>query len=172
MHFRIRTPCPRRSTLGSWNRLEPIILNQRQQLQRSPLRAFFPAFPSRRRRARISFGLSGRTGGGSMSCASRQFGGEFLQRDQFVVLDILLLVLRESVNEDSPRAGPEHNQRSKSAGLALACARDPLFDDSTAEISGDQTSFCIPHRPAQRSLGDTGLVRKARERLGFESSHR
>src|SRR5437763_4176275 len=67
----------------------------------------------------------------------QQFAGEFLQRDQFGLLDIVVFVLRETVNEDRPRAGPEHNQRSESAGLALAWTRDPLFDDSTAEIGGD-----------------------------------
>jgi hypothetical protein len=66
---------------------------------------------------------------------------------------------------------PEHGQRSESARLALARTRDPLFDDPTAEIRSDQTSFCVHHSPTQRNIGDAGLVGKAHERFGFEGSH-
>ena len=38
-------------------------------------------------------------------------------------------------------ARPEHNQRSISAGLALAWTRDPLFDDLTAKVGVDLALF-------------------------------
>jgi hypothetical protein len=75
------------------------------------------------------------------------------------------------VNEDRAYARPEHDQRSESAGLALARTRDPLFDHSAAENGSDQTSICVPHSPAQRNIGDAGLVGKPRKRFGFERSH-
>lgn len=75
------------------------------------------------------------------------------------------------MNENRPHSRPEDNQRSKSARFALAWAGDSLFDYPATEIGSDQTSLCIPYRPAQREIGDGGLVGKTHERLGFEGSH-
>ena len=73
----------------------------------------------------------------------QQLGRQFLKREQFLFPDVVLVVLRETINKNCPSARLEHNQRPKSARLALAGARDPLFDDAAGKIGTDQTSFCF-----------------------------
>ncbi|SPE40153.1 hypothetical protein SBA3_3660011 [Candidatus Sulfopaludibacter sp. SbA3] len=76
------------------------------------------------------------------------------------------------MNEERPLTCAEHNKRTKAARLALAGSRNPLFDDAASEVGGNQALFCIHNYFAQRCIADSGLPRKARERLVLEYQQR
>jgi hypothetical protein len=75
------------------------------------------------------------------------------------------------VDEKGTRTGEINDQHPKATRLALARTRDPLFDNTAPKIGGRQSSFGIPDRLVQQSIGDTRLPCKACKRFVFGYSH-
>ena len=65
---------------------------------------------------------------------------------EFFVIEIGLLTFREAVHEYDLQFRPERDDRPLVVRATLAGTRDSLFDDSTAQISIEQTDHS-PFRP-------------------------
>src|ERR1017187_2563969 len=102
---------------------------------------------------------------------AQQIGCELFEGHEFVLADVVLLVLGEAVNEEGPRTRPEHDQRTKPARLSPSRTRDALLDHATSKVGSNQSPFGVQDRFAQRSIADSGLFSKAQERLVLECPH-
>jgi hypothetical protein len=63
--------------------------------------------------------------------------GQFAQLRQFAVGDVILIALREAVDEYRPVPPTEQNDYTKPAGFSTATTRDSLFEDRAAERNAD-----------------------------------
>lgn len=65
------------------------------------------------------------------------------ERREFVPLDVVALVLRETVNKECPVAFAKQHDRSEPAGFALTLPGKPLLAHGNASLMG---SFIAPGR--------------------------
>ena len=66
---------------------------------------------------------------------------QFLEPREVVVIDIVLLALREAVDEHRPSACPIDDDHAEPTGTSLPLSRQSLFDDAIAKIGINQTSL-------------------------------
>ena len=89
-----------------------------------------------------------------------------------MLVDVVLIVLRKTVNEYGPRNRPEYNNRSEPSRLPHAGTRNTLLNHSTSEIGRNQSSFSVPYRLAQHVVAYAELLRETVERLVLKYMHR
>src|ERR1700728_2164469 len=113
----------------------------------------------------------GQRGGERPVVVGQQVCGQSLELRQFIVADIGLLALGETVNKKRPITGTEQDDRSEAARFAAACPGNPLFNDPATQIGIHQAALCIVDRSAEVLVGNSRLFGKSCERLIFENSH-
>ncbi|MEJ1970239.1 MAG: hypothetical protein WDN03_16670 [Rhizomicrobium sp.] len=105
------------------------------------------------------------------SLNASQSAAIFLNRFQLVVVDVVTLILRESVKENHTVFAPQRDNKSVATRSPLPCSCDPLLDDMSAKISVHQTSFGTRNGIAQCCSSDLLLPRISREPTVLEYPH-
>jgi len=88
----------------------------------------------------------------------------------FVSVDVGPLAFRKAVNENRTLAALEKDDRTITAGLPLSRARDPLLDDTIAEVGIDLPPLRSRDHPGQNCIADLFLSGKPLEPFRFENS--
>src|SRR5258706_14825880 len=95
-----------------------------------------------------------------------------LQAAQFVVVQVVPLVLREAVQKNPavPQIGRKH--RTPSAALAATRPRDTLLDQAGAAVGLHQTCPHLLDRSPKCGIRHAFLASPSGKRLGLEYAHR
>src|SRR6266545_1543664 len=94
--------------------------------------------------------------------------GDALQVALFLPVDVLALVLRESVEEDPAIPEIARDDRPCAAALATARQRDALLEQAAAETRVDKARLHLGDRDQQRAVRHTLLSRPAGKHPGLE----
>jgi hypothetical protein len=99
----------------------------------------------------------------------KESGGDFTQREQFAVADVLPLVLCERKKIDGAIRS-ETDQHPKSTSLALTRSSDSLLDDLTAKFRIDQPPSGALNGFDKALVANAMLPGKLGERSGLEDA--
>src|SRR4051794_6152290 len=97
--------------------------------------------------------------------------GDKTQVAQFVRLDVLSFVLRESVEENGALSHAESDNRAISAGTPASRSRHPLLDQPAAQISVNESERRALYSLAQAFVADTLAAGEPRKPSDFENPH-